>query len=70
MAENILRWLPRLRRLNPKYLQDIAWAADCSERAVPLLGHQHAIDALLEAGRLYRGSYAADAYILQGPPSD
>jgi len=64
MAENILKWLPLLI----KYRQDIAWAADCSRDAVPLLGRQRAIKALREASMLYRSSYGIIARILEGPP--
>ena len=64
MAENILKWMPLLI----PYWRDIAWAADCSERAVPLLDRQWAIETLFEAGREYRADYATVARILQGPP--
>jgi hypothetical protein len=53
---------------NPELPRDIAWAADCSEDEVPILGRQRAIDALLKASRDYRADYATLAHILQSRP--
>jgi len=65
--ENILGWLPLLTKY-PKYRRDFAWAADCSENAVPFLGRQRALKAVREASMNFRSSYGTYARILEGPP--
>ena len=59
MAErkNLVLWL---RFLDKEELQQIAFAADCSRDAVPLLSRKRAIEALFEAGRLFSKDYYPD----------
>jgi hypothetical protein len=66
---NVLLWLPYLTK---QELEQIAFAADCHPRAVPLLTRKRAIEALFEAGRLFSKDYYPDyatlARKLQGLP--
>jgi hypothetical protein len=50
MAENLMRKLPLM---SPMDRQEMAFAADCPDRLLPLLSLQVAIDAVPEGSSLY-----------------
>jgi hypothetical protein len=70
VAENIGKWLPRLKEKH--HLKNIAFAMDCRPDFGVLFmqDRQKTIKRLLEASMLFTGTYATTAAILQGPPPD
>jgi hypothetical protein len=70
VAENIGKWLPRLKEKH--HLKNIAFAMDCRPdfEVLFMQDRQKTIKLLLEASMLFTGTYATTAAILQGPPPD
>jgi hypothetical protein len=67
MGENLLKYMPRLTQED---LHNIAWVRDCSVDAVPLSNRQRTRTLLLEASKLFPGSWANTARKLQCPSAD
>jgi hypothetical protein len=58
MDENLMRYMPHLTKQD---LQNITWVRECSDDAVPLLNRHRTRTLLLEASKLFGGSYANTA---------
>jgi hypothetical protein len=67
MDENLLRYMPHLTKQD---LRNITWVMECSDREVPLLNRQRTRTLLLEASKLFPGSYANTAGKLHCPSAD
>ena len=67
MGENLLKCLPRLTQQD---LENITWVMECSDDEVPVLNRQRTRTLLLEASKLFRGSWANTAGKLQCPSAD
>jgi hypothetical protein len=67
VGKNLLKCLPRLTQED---LQNIQWVMECSDLVLPLLDRQQTRTRLLEASKLFRGSYANTARKLRCPTAE